>query len=285
MLTLLDPVLLRLLLPTGVLGQCWPTKMAEIPVPVRSFTVDQLPVDVFASNDAMSEFVAQHVRSLLADTIAQQGSAAAILATGNSQIRFLKRLVELGGVDWSKVTLFHMDEYLGLPADHPAGFRRYMKERVESLVHPRVFHYLAGDADLPVVECERYTALLKAQPIDLCCLGVGENGHLAFNDPPVARFDDQAWVKPVKLDDACKMQQVKEGHFPSLDAVPKYALTLTIPALIAARNVVCVAPEKRKAVPIRNALKGPVSTVCPASILRRQPHARLLLDVDSAALL
>lgn len=259
--------------------------MADIPAPVRSFTVDQLPVDVFASNDQMSEHVAQWVRTLLADTVARQGSAAAILATGNSQIRFLKRLVELGGVDWSRITLFHMDEYLGLPAEHPAGFRRYMKERVESLVHPKAFHYLAGDADLPQVECDRYTALLRAQPIDLCCLGVGENGHLAFNDPPVARFDDREWVKLVKLDHACKLQQVNEGHFPSLEAVPPYALTLTIPALMTARNVVCVAPEKRKAIPIRNALRGPISTLCPASFLRRQPHARLLLDVDSAALL
>lgn len=259
--------------------------MAEMPAPIRTFRADQLAVEVFATNDALSENVAQRVQKLLIETIASQGSAAAILATGNSQLRFLKRLTELGGVDWSKVTLFHMDEYLGLPAEHPAGFRRYMRDRVESLVKPRVFHYLAGDADLPQVECDRYTALLKAQPIDLCCLGVGENGHLAFNDPPVARFDDTAYVKLVKLDNACKMQQVKEGHFPSLEAVPAYALTLTVPTLMTARNVLCLAPEKRKAVPVRNALQGPVSTLCPASILRRQPHATLLLDTDSAALL
>ncbi|MBL9172782.1 MAG: glucosamine-6-phosphate deaminase [Verrucomicrobiales bacterium] len=259
--------------------------MAEMPAPIRTFRADQLAVEVFASNDALSENVAQRVQKLLIETISSQGSAAAILATGNSQLRFLKRLTELGGVDWSKVTLFHMDEYLGLPAEHPAGFRRYMRDRVESLVTPRVFHYLAGDADLPQVECDRYTALLKAQPIDLCCLGIGENGHLAFNDPPVARFDDTAYVKLVKLDHACKMQQVKEGHFPSLEAVPAYALTLTVPTLMTARNVLCLAPEKRKAVPVRNALQGPVSTTCPASILRRQPHATLLLDTDSAALL
>ncbi|HAB17783.1 MAG TPA: glucosamine-6-phosphate deaminase [Verrucomicrobiota bacterium] len=258
---------------------------ADSPPPVRSFVVDQLTVDVFSTLDALAEHVAQRVRRLLADTVARQGSAAAILATGNSQLRFLRRLVELGDVDWSRITLFHMDEYLGLPADHPAGFRKYMKERVESLVHPRAFHYLAGDADLPLIECDRYTALLRAQPIDLCCLGVGENGHLAFNDPPVARFDDSAWVKLVKLDDACKTQQVNEGHFPSLSAVPPYALTLTIPALMSARQVICVAPEKRKAQPVKNALRGPISTTCPASILRRQSHARLLLDEDSAGLL
>ena len=259
--------------------------MPEIPSPVRSFNVDQLPVEVFASNDAMSEFVAHHVRSILIDAVARQGSAAAILATGNSQIRFLKRLVELGGIDWSRVTLFHMDEYLGVPADHPACFRRYMKERVASLVNPREFHYLAGDADLPLDECDRYTALLKAQPIDLCCMGVGENGHIAFNDPPVARFDDPHWVKLVKLDDACKMQQVKEGHFPSLEAVPPYALTLTVPALLAAKTILCLAPEKRKAVPVKNMLEGPIATSCPASALRTCAQATLLLDTDSASLL
>ena len=259
--------------------------MAEVPSPIRTSRVDQLAVEVFASYDALSEHVAHRVQRLLKETVERQGSAAAILATGNSQLRFLKRLTELGGVDWSKVTLFHMDEYLGLPAEHPAGFRRYMKDRVESLVRPRVFHYLAGDADLPQIECDRYTALLKSQTIDLCCLGIGENGHLAFNDPPVARFDDTAYVKIVKLDTACKMQQVKEGHFPSLEAVPAYALTLTVPALMTARNVICLAPEKRKSVPVRDALLGPISTACPASFLRRQPQATLLLDTDSAALL
>ena len=259
--------------------------MSTAPLPVRTFRADALNVEVFASYPDLSTAVAHRVRDLFADTIARQGSAAAILATGNSQIRFLKELSAMGGVDWSKVTLFHMDEYLGVPADHPACFRRYMKERVESLVKPRAFHYLGGDVDLPLDECERYTALLKAQPIDLCCLGVGENGHLAFNDPPVARFDDQHWVKLVKLDAACKMQQVKEGHFPSMEAVPPYALTLTIPALCAAKKMLCLAPEKRKAVPIKNALLGPISTDCPASVLRRMPQCDLLLDTDSASLL
>ncbi len=259
--------------------------MTAAPAPLRSFRADQLNVEVFADTASLSTSVALRVRDLLSAAIAARGSAAAILATGNSQIRFLKELVALGGVDWSKVTLFHMDEYLGVPADHPACFRRYMKERVASLVHPRAFHYLGGDADLPLDECARYTALLKAQPIDLCCLGVGENGHIAFNDPPVARFDDAHWVKLVKLDDACKMQQVKEGHFPSLEAVPPYAFTLTIPALCSAKKMICLAPEKRKALPIKAALQGPVSTACPASYLRTQPQCDLLLDTDSASLL
>lgn len=255
------------------------------PAPVRSFIADQLRVHVFASNEDMSLAVASHVHAYLKNTLATQGSAAVILATGNSQIRFLKRLVDAGGLDWSKITLFHMDEYLGIPANHPASFRYYLKERVESLVKPKAFHYIQGDADLPLDECARYTQLLQAQPIDLVCLGVGENGHLAFNDPPVARFDDKHLIKLVKLDDGCKMQQVKEGHFPTLESVPPYALTLTVPALCLPKKMICVAPEKRKAAPIKAALQGPISTACPASFLRQQAHCDLLLDVDSASLL
>jgi glucosamine-6-phosphate deaminase len=258
---------------------------SNLPQPIRSFQVDALPVHVFTPGEDLARYMALTVRDLLIEAIQKKGRAAAILATGNSQIRFLKQLVEFGGVDWSKVTLFHMDEYLGIRGDHPASFRRYMRERVESLVQPKAFHYLAGDCELPLDECERYSRLLDAQPIDLCCMGVGENGHLAFNDPPVARFDDPHAVKLVRLDDACKWQQVKEGHFPSLEAVPPYAFTLTIPALFRATKVLCLAPEKRKSQPIKNALEGPVSTACPASVLRSHSHATLLLDLDSAALL
>jgi glucosamine-6-phosphate deaminase len=207
------------------------------------------------------------------------------MATGNSQIQFLEKLVALGGIDWSKVTLFHMDEYLGIIGEHSASFRKYMRERVESRVKPKAFHYLAGEADLPLDECTRYTALLKAQPIDLCCLGIGENGHLAFNDPHVANLNDPHWVKLVRLDDACKMQQVNENHWPSLEAVPPYAYTLTSPALLSARKVICVAPEKRKAKAVKATLQEPVSAACPASALRNTPQATLFLDEDSIGLL
>ena len=178
-----------------------------------------------------------------------------------------------------------MDEYLGVPGDHPAGFQNYMRQRMESKVHPKIFHYLNGDVDLPLDECARYTELLRAQPIDLCCLGVGENGHLAFNDPHVAILDDPHLVKLVRLDDDCKMQQVNEGHFSSLEAVPPYAFTLTIPALLSAKKVVCVAPEKRKARAVKGLLQGPVSAECPASALRNCSQATLFLDDDSTELL
>lgn len=253
--------------------------------PVKTFQIDSLPVRVYAREADLARDAAAIVHQHLMETLAAQGSAACILATGNSQIKFLEALIALGGVDWSRVTLFHMDEYLGIDAGHKASFRRYMRERVESRVRPGAFHYLEGDALLPLDECARYAKLLQAQPIDLCCLGVGENGHLAFNDPSVANFQDPHLVKLVKLDVACRMQQVGEGHFPNLEAVPQYAFTLTIPALCAAKKIICVAPEKRKARAVRDTLLGPVSPACPASYLRTQPHATFFLDVDSTSLL
>lgn len=253
--------------------------------PTRTFLADVLPVRIYATQPDLAADVSRMAHEILTKTIQTQGSAAVILATGNSQIKFLEQLIQLGGIDWSKVTLFHMDEYLGIDASHRASFRRYMRERVESRVKPRTFHYLEGDCPLPLDECARYTGLLKAQPIDLCCLGIGENGHIAFNDPPVADFKDPHTVKLVKLDDACKLQQFNEGHFPSLEAVNPYAFTLTIPALCSAKMMLCIAPEKRKARAVKDALTGPISTVCPASFLRTQAHCTLYLDSDSASLL
>jgi len=242
-------------------------------------------VRVYATHNDLAADAAREVKAFLVDCIAQRGSASAILATGNSQIQFLEALIKLGGVDWSKITLFHMDEYLGIDANHKGSFRRYMRERVESRVKPKVFHYIAGDADQPLNECSRYADLLQAQEIDLCCLGIGENGHIAFNDPHVAEFDDPWAVKLVSLDLKCRQQQVNEGHFPSVDRMPQFAYTLTIPTLCAVRKMVCISPEKRKAQAVHNTLRDTVSTNCPASYLRTQGQAVLLLDGDSASLL
>ena len=254
-------------------------------IAIKTLQIDSLPVRVYETQADLAREVARTAHDHLTDVLAQKGAAAVILATGNSQIKFLEQLISLGGIDWSKITLFHMDEYLGIDANHTASFRRYMRERVEARVKPRVFNYIEGDAPLPLDECARYTGLLEAQAIDLCCLGIGENGHLAFNDPPVADFNDPHKVKLVQLDRACREQQVNEGHFPNLAAVPPYAFTLTIPALCSAQKMLCIAPEKRKAKAVVDALRGPISTACPASILRKQAHATLFLDKDSASLL
>jgi glucosamine-6-phosphate deaminase len=264
------------------LGKFSGTMNESIPGPQpRWRTVDSLDVAVFENGTALARFAARAAAECLRAAIEKQGTAAVIFATGNSQLEFLRALEP--GVNWGAVTAFHMDEYLGLPAGHPAAFRRYIHEKIGQILHPARVHYLEGDALEPAAECDRYSGLLTAQPIDLCCLGIGENGHLAFNDPPVAHFEDARKVNIVALDQACRLQQVGEGHFPNLDTVPSYALTLTIPMLCSARRMICIAPEARKARAVRDALTGPISTTCPASYLRSQPQAVLLLDPDSAA--
>mgnify|MGYP000905370831 CR=1 FL=1 len=246
--------------------------------------VDALEVRVCDGPEALARAAAQAAGAELRSALAKQDEAAVIVASAASQVLFLDRLVAEEGIDWSRVTFFHMDEYLGITDDHPASFRRFLRDRVEARVRPKVFHYVRGEAELPIRECDRYGGLLAGQPIDLCCLGIGENGHVAFNDPPVADFADDRLMKLVKLDEACRRQQVGEGAFRSLGAVPEYAYTLTVPALCGARRMICVVPERRKAEAVRDTLTGPISTACPASVLRRQNHAVLFLDRDSASL-
>lgn len=253
--------------------------------PFSEQLIDSLAVRIYPTEDAMAADAAEAARECLVATLATQERAAVILASATSQVRFLDYLTSFRDIEWSRVILFHMDEYLGISADHPASFRRFLRERVEAKVSPLAFHYIQGDADEPLRECQRYEAVLSAQPIDLCCLGIGENGHIAFNDPPVADFNDPFKIKLVKLDVACRRQQVGEGCFATLADVPQYAYTLTIPTLCSAKKLICVVPERRKAEAVKKALKGPITTLCPASILRRQKHCRLFLDAESASLL
>lgn len=253
--------------------------------PSRTLQVDDLSVRIYDTEPQLAADAAAIASAYLKEVLDRQGSAAVILATGNSQIQFLDCVADQGLVDWSKVTLFHMDEYLGIQETHKASFRGYMKSRVEARLKPKAFHYLEGDALEPLAECDRYTQLLQAQPIDLCCLGIGENGHIAFNDPPVADFEDSRRVKLVLLDEACRQQQVGEGHFPNLDAVPQYAITLTIPMLCSAKRMLCIVPEKRKAEAVKATLQGPIETTCPASYLRKQSQCTLFLDGPAASLL
>jgi glucosamine-6-phosphate deaminase len=249
------------------------------------FEVDRLAVRVFDDDRELGAAAAADAAATIADAVAARGVAHVMLATGNSQFAFLDALVARDDVDWSAVIAFHMDEYVGLPPSHPASFQRYMRERVAARAPVREFHYLQGDAPDAGAEAERYAALLRAHPLDLCCLGIGENGHLAFNDPPVADFDDPLDVKLVELDDACRRQQVGEGHFATVADVPAQAITVTVPALLRARRVQAVVPEQRKAVPVRAALHGRITTACPASALRHHADATLYLDRESASLL
>jgi glucosamine-6-phosphate deaminase len=181
------------------------------------------------------------------------------------------------------VTIFHLDEYVGIPETHAASFRNYQQRVLLAHVTPAVFHGIRGEAADPEAECARYSALLAEAPIDLVCLGIGENGHIAFNDPPVANFADPLKVKVVELDEACRRQQVNDECFPAFDSVPQKAITLTCPMIMSGRVLVCVVPGTRKAGAVAAALQGPISTSCPASILRTHPSATLFLDHESSA--
>jgi glucosamine-6-phosphate deaminase len=247
--------------------------------------VDHLRVGVYPDAKALARAAADHAATVLRDAVMARGVAHAMFATGNSQLDFVDTLVQdTPDVPWRDVVVFHMDEYVGVGPDHPAGFQRWIRERISDRVHPLQAHYIDGLAD-PDDECRRYAELLVTHPLDICCLGIGENGHLAFNDPPVADFDDPLDMKVVELDRECRLQQVNEGHFPNIETVPRLALTATIPALLRARTVLAIVPEARKAEPVRAAITGPVSTACPASYLRTRENVTLFLEPASASLL
>lgn len=219
------------------------------------------------------------------DAIASRGAARVILATGASQFELLAHLVAAPGLDWAKVTAFHLDEYVGLPVSHPASFRRYLRERfLGPLGGAPTFHEVNGEAPDLAAECARLGALIAQGPIDLCFAGIGENAHLAFNDPP-ADFETKEPYLVVTLDHACRDQQFKEGWFPSFEAVPKRAISMSIAQMMASRRLVLTVPDARKAQAVACALEGPITPDCPASIVRRHPDARLFLDEASASLL
>jgi glucosamine-6-phosphate deaminase len=250
-----------------------------------AMTFGQARVLVFADVPAMALAAADQAAGLMRAAVRDRGVANVMFATGNSQLAFVDTLVtRTAEVPWSDTVVFHMDEYVGIGPDHPAGFQRWIRHRIVEPASPRAAHYVEGQGDAQAT-CARYADLLAENPLDLCCLGIGENGHLAFNDPDVADFDDPLDVKVVELDAACRRQQVNEGHFPDLASVPAEAITVTIPALLRAREVMAIVPEARKAEPVRAALTGPISTRCPASALRTISHATIYLDPAAARLL
>lgn len=241
-----------------------------------------MDVKVFDSKEALGAAAAERAAAIIDGAIEARGQARVIVATGASQFEFLAALAEVQGVDWSRVTMFHLDEYVGLPDTHPASFRRYLRERVQSPLRPGRFEFVDGDAADPVAECLRLERVLREAPIDLACVGIGENAHLAFNDPP-ANFDTPRAYLVVSLDEACRMQQVGEGWFASIDQVPTRAISMSIPQILDARAIVCVVPDARKAAAVHACVDGPVSVMAPASALQRHANTTLFLDRDSAA--
>lgn len=241
-----------------------------------------MQVHVHPDPDALGRAAGSEAADRLRAVLAERGTATLVVATGASQFATLATLVAAPGIDWRSVTAFHLDEYAGLPADHPASFRRYLRERfVEKLpTGLAAFHAIDAQTD-PAGECRRLAGLVPEGPFDLALIGIGENGHLAFNDPP-ADFTTTAPYLVVALDDACRQQQVGEGWFPDLASVPTHAISMSVRRILESRQIVCSVPDARKAAAVQAALEGPVSPDCPASILREAPWP-VSLHLDRAA--
>ncbi|HEY9769122.1 MAG TPA: glucosamine-6-phosphate deaminase [Coleofasciculaceae cyanobacterium] len=250
--------------------------------------VKDLSVRISYSANELTNDVAMLAQDYLQSLLEQQATVSIILATGNSQLKFLDAIAKHGRnsiasgnkLDWSRIILFHLDEYLGIAADHPGSFRYYLRSKLEQRVQPRIFNYIEGDALQPLAECSRYANLLQQQAIDLCMLGIGDNGHLAFNEPSVADFNDSQAVKLVRLETKTRQQQVNGGYFANLSDVPSYAYTLTIPTICAAKKIFCLAGGKHKAEVVKQTLTSAIAPSFPATILRTLPQATLFCTVN-----
>jgi glucosamine-6-phosphate deaminase len=242
-------------------------------------------VHIYDNRDGMGKAAAEHVVRLIGQILKKKEKVNMIFAAAPSQDEFLAYLMKSTGVDWSRVVGFHMDEYIGLPTNSDQFFSLFLKNHLFSKVRMKRVHILDSQAKDPEKECERYAALLRENPTDIVCLGIGENAHIAFNDPPFADFNDKELVKIVELDEPCRQQQVNDGCFPTIKDVPPRALTLTVPALMSATYLSCVVPSERKAKAILNSLTGAISTAVPASILRTHTCVEMFLDKPSASLL
>lgn len=241
-----------------------------------------LRIRAYETRMEMGERAAMEAADRLKKIITEKGTANAVFAAAPSQNEFLASLLRQD-VDWTKVRAFHMDEYIGLKEDASQGFGNFLKAAIFDIVDFAEIYYLNGQASDPQAECERYAGLLEKYPPDIVFLGIGENGHLAFNDPGVADFNDSNKVKVVELDDVCRNQQVNDGCFVSLADVPKKALTLTMSALIDIPDAIAVVPGETKKDAVTSAVRGPVTTECPASVLQRRQNAVMYLDRESAA--
>ncbi len=253
------------------------------PAPVRNTQADSLEVRVYQDRAALGAAAAAEVAAAIRAVLGDREQVRIAFAAAPSQDEFLAALARSPGIDWARVTAFQLDDYVGLAPDAPQRFATYLRSHIFDTVRPGNIHLFGApmSAAKATVECDRYSDLVAAAPLDIVCLGIGENGHLAFNDPPVAKFDDPERVKLVELDEPCRRQQVNDGCFAMIDQVPTYAITLTIPTLMGGRRIVCVVPGPTKRDAVHRALTGPIETDCPASILRTHPAATLYLDSDS----
>ena len=249
---------------------------------MRETQREALRVVVLPTRAVMGQVAADHVAARMRHLLATQQMVRAVFAAAASQDDFLAALARAEDIDWSRVEAFHLDEYVGLALGDPRSFGRWLDDHIFSLVRPGRVELMNGGAPDATQECARYGALLADGGLDLALIGIGENGHLAFNDPHVADFDDPFTVKPVEIDDMSRHQQVRDGAFAEFDAVPRLAMTVTMSAIMASRAISLVVPGPNKAAAVARTLDGPIETACPASVLRRHPDA--VLFVDEAAM-
>ncbi|KGM42532.1 glucosamine-6-phosphate deaminase [Alkalispirochaeta odontotermitis] len=243
-----------------------------------------MKIEVLKSKAECGAAAAARGAQILKQTLAAKGRAGFIVATGASQFDFLKALTQSNGIAWHNTVMYHLDEYIGITEDHPASFRRYLKERLVDVVQPGAVHFIRGQTSDPAAECRRMNAIISKDKIDVAFVGIGENGHLAFNDPPADFETDQPFII-VGLDKACRQQQFGEGWFASLEDVPATAISMSIKQIMKSETIICTVPDERKARAVKQCFEGDVSPMHPASILREHPDAFVYLDADSAALL
>lgn len=238
---------------------------------------------ISATSQEMGKRAAEKVAEFIRETVREKGKARLLVSTGQSQFEFFEEITAMD-IPWEAVEIFHLDEYIGLPITHPASFRKYLKERFIDKIGPAQMHYISGEGDIAAV-IDEVTESIRKSPIDIGIIGIGENGHIAFNDPP-ADFETKAAYHVVSLDERCRMQQVGEGWFGSLDEVPRQAISATVPQILSCRTIVSIVPHKVKAEAVRNTLEAPaVTNLIPATALREHPRWYLYLDADSASLL
>ena len=252
---------------------------------LKEFMTDALRVKIFQDRTAMGADAARDVAAEMRRLLAEKAQINMIFAAAPSQSDFLAALIAEADIDWKRVNVFHMDEYIGIDNDHPQSFAKFVKTHVADQFAVGAFYPLNGACKSVSEECARYEKLLRDHPVDIVCMGIGENGHIAFNDPGVADFNDPVAIKPAKLDEVCRMQQVHDGCFASIDEVPTHAFTLTCPTLVKATYKFCIVPAATKAKAVARMLSGEVSDDCPATLLRVSENATLYLEPDSASLI
>ena len=252
---------------------------------MKIYKKDKLTVEIYQNRTLMGEAAARDIKAKIAELLTKKQEINMIFAAAPSQNDVLKSLVGDKEIEWNRVNAYHMDEYIGLDKNAPQGFGNFLKEHIFALVPFKSVNYIDITTTDPEKEAERYGKLLQENPTDIVIMGIGENGHIAFNDPPVADFNDKRIVKPVKLDEVCRQQQVNDGCFASIDKVPTHAMTLTVPTLVKAPYLFCIVPAPTKAKAVYETLNGSIDEHCPASVLRTHDNAKLYLDDQSSKLL